>query len=174
MPRARARMLPSRGARSKARASSSPRRRDRSNTSGAAARALRLPNMWRKLGEWPIRDGYRAIVGRRYRLPSGLEHEFEIKLEGETVAVVAFTPAQEVVLVREFRPGPEAELLELPGGAIDAGEGPVEAARRELLEETGYEAVVEHVAVAFDCAYSTRRRHVCVGRDARRVAEPTP
>jgi ADP-ribose pyrophosphatase len=130
--------------------------------------------MWRKLGEWPIRDGYRAIVGRRYRLPSGLEHEFEIKLEGETVAVVAFTPAQEVVLVREFRPGPEAELLELPGGAIDAGEGPVEAARRELLEETGYEAVVEHVAVAFDCAYSTRRRHVCVGRDARRVAEPTP
>jgi len=115
-----------------------------------------------------------VLVARRYRLPSGFEREFEIKLEAATAVVLALTPEQCVVLVREFRPGVEADLLELPGGVVDVGEEPLEAARRELLEETGYSGDVELVGSMVDCAYSTRLRNVFAARVARQVAEPTP
>ena len=56
------------------------------------------------------------------------------------VAVVARTAAGGVMLVRQHRPVVGRETLELPSGHVDAGESPEQAARRELLEETGMEA----------------------------------
>jgi 8-oxo-dGTP pyrophosphatase MutT (NUDIX family) len=52
--------------------------------------------------------------------------------------VVAVTEADEIVLVWQYRFGTDALSLEIPGGVIDEGEAPIESARRELLEETGY------------------------------------
>jgi ADP-ribose pyrophosphatase len=129
---------------------------------------------WRKLGERLLYDGYRPVLGRRYVLPNGLERELEIKIEGPTAVVLALTPEDGVLLVREFRPGVEEELLELPGGAVDAGEEPPEAARRELLEETGYAGKLEYAGAMVDCAYSTRIRHTFVAQDCLKVQEPTP
>lgn len=54
------------------------------------------------------------------------------------VNVIAITPRDEVVLVEEFRHGIQDVSLELPGGVIEASEGPLEAGLRELREETGY------------------------------------
>lgn len=55
------------------------------------------------------------------------------------INVIPLTPSDEVVFVRQFRHGIGAETLEVPGGQMDPGDGtPLEAARRELLEETGY------------------------------------
>jgi 8-oxo-dGTP pyrophosphatase MutT (NUDIX family) len=56
------------------------------------------------------------------------------------VNVVALTPEEDVVLISQFRFGTQEVALEIPGGLIDPGEAPLEAARRELREETGYVA----------------------------------
>jgi 8-oxo-dGTP pyrophosphatase MutT (NUDIX family) len=54
--------------------------------------------------------------------------------------VVALTDAGELVLIWQYRFGTDDLSLEIPGGMIDPGESPMDAARRELREETGYDA----------------------------------
>jgi 8-oxo-dGTP pyrophosphatase MutT (NUDIX family) len=56
------------------------------------------------------------------------------------VSVLATTARREIVLVQQFRPVVDRETLELPSGHVEERESPQDAARRELLEETGFEA----------------------------------
>jgi ADP-ribose diphosphatase len=127
---------------------------------------------WEKMGEEVIRRGYRALIKRAFRLPNGTVADFEIKREEPTVCVVAVTGEGGVILARQFRPGPEAVLLELPGGAVEDGETPLEAIQRELLEETGYAGELHYLGQSYHCAYSTRVSHGFVATACRKVAEP--
>jgi len=63
------------------------------------------------------------------------------------VAVIALNEAQEILLIRQYRRPVAAYLWELPAGLLDVpGEPQVEAAKRELAEETGYAAAsIEHL-----------------------------
>ncbi|HEY0710833.1 MAG TPA: NUDIX hydrolase [Polyangia bacterium] len=74
------------------------------------------------------------------RLPSGREiEEYWISEFPPWGNVVAITPDDEIVLVRQYRPGIEGVYYELPAGVVDNEDHDFEAgARRELLEETGY------------------------------------
>jgi ADP-ribose pyrophosphatase len=56
------------------------------------------------------------------------------------VNVVAITKDERIVLIEQFRHGIGEITLEIPGGMIDGDESPETAARRELLEETGFSA----------------------------------
>ncbi len=56
------------------------------------------------------------------------------------VSIVALTVDDQLLLVRQFRPAVETFTLELPAGCVEPNEKPEACARRELLEETGYEA----------------------------------
>jgi len=58
-------------------------------------------------------------------------------IEHPPSVVIVVTDGGELILVRQYRPGAELEVLELPAGAIEAGESPTEAADSELAEECG-------------------------------------
>jgi ADP-ribose pyrophosphatase len=106
-----------------------------------------------------------------YRLPDGKESDFYIKKEGPAVGVLALTKNHEVILVKQFRPGPNEILNELPGGYIDKDETPEQAADRELLEETGYKGKAQLITTAYDCAYSTMKRACVVITDCEKIAD---
>jgi len=127
---------------------------------------------WEKAGEEVIYERFRRIVNRTFRLPGGQMADFEILDGADTVAILALTDADEVVLAREFRPGPEDVLLELPGGLVDPGREPLEAARLELLEETGYEGTLEAAGTVLHGAYSTKTKHIFVATRCRQVGSP--
>jgi ADP-ribose pyrophosphatase len=92
---------------------------------------------------------------------------------GDWVNVVPLTPERDVVMIRQFRHGAGAETLEIPGGMVDAGEDPMRAAVRELLEETGYRAArLEPIGtVNPNPALFGNRLHSFVAHDCVRVAE---
>lgn len=65
------------------------------------------------------------------------EHEREIVEHPGAVAIVAVDGDGTVALVRQRREAARKLLLELPAGTLEAGESPLDSARRELEEETG-------------------------------------
>jgi len=65
------------------------------------------------------------------------ENEREIVEHPGAVAIVAVDDDGAVTLVRQLREPAREELLELPAGTLAEGEAPLEAAKRELAEETG-------------------------------------
>jgi ADP-ribose pyrophosphatase len=90
--------------------------------------------------------------------------------------VLAVTEAGQIVMIWQYRFGTDALSLEIPGGVIDPGESPEEAARRELREETGYEAdQLELVSVVEpNPALQGNRCYTFLARGARLVGPMSP
>lgn len=120
---------------------------------------------WAQVGaERLAYDGFTRVVVRRYRLPDGREVDWDLLDTPPTVAVLALTDEEKVVLVEQFRPGPGRVVLSLPGGLVDPGESPLDAGTRELLEETGYAAGSVEVVARIDPINAVRPWHVVLAR----------
>jgi len=73
-------------------------------------------------------------------LPDKKYSKREIVEHPGAVAIVPITYDNKVVMVRQFRKSVEEVLLEIPAGKLEIGEEPLQCAKRELLEETGYKS----------------------------------
>lgn len=108
-------------------------------------------------------------------LPQGrtIDDYFVVE-EPDVVLVFALTTDQKLILVEQYKHGIQETCLEIPGGYLDdANEDPLEAARRELIEETGYQ-VDELTPLATFVNQPTRctnRTFVYIGTNGRRVAD---
>ncbi len=71
---------------------------------------------------------------------TGHQGDYVVLEQPDWVNVIAETPGGDLVLVKQWRHGSAEIELEIPAGLIEPGEQPVEAAKRELLEETGFGA----------------------------------
>jgi len=60
--------------------------------------------------------------------------------QNDYVSILALTPNNEVILVRQYRPTCEGFTIEIPGGLLEKNEDPLSCVKRELYEETGYKA----------------------------------
>ena len=91
---------------------------------------------------WKILESqqiYKYVRIDKCELPNGMTIDGFVLDYGDWATILALTRQQEVVLVRQYRHGAQKVILELPGGAMEAKDGsPIQSARRELLEETGY------------------------------------
>ena len=114
-----------------------------------------------------------SIVGKTMR--EGEAPYYSLRLP-DYAAVVALTESGDVLIVRQYRPAVEHETFELPSGLIDPGESPAQAAARELLEETGYEAAEVDVIGSMepDVGRLSNRIFACVARDVRAIPGRVP
>ncbi len=104
---------------------------------------------------------------------TGETHDFHILESPPWVNILPLTPREEVVLVRQQRHGIREATLELPGGLVEPGDTPREAALREMREECGYEAGrVSHLgSVHPNPAFLDNQCHMYLCREAVPTAE---
>lgn len=76
----------------------------------------------------------------RVRLPDGREAAREYVVHPGAVMIVAMLPDGRLVMERQYRYPVQQTMIEFPAGKLDAGEGGLACAQRELWEETGYKA----------------------------------
>jgi 8-oxo-dGDP phosphatase len=85
------------------------------------------------------RPPWLVLRQQRFRLPTGREiADYWISEYPPWANVVAVTPDDQVVMLRQYRPGIKDVHYEVPAGVVEPGEDIEAAARRELAEETGF------------------------------------
>ncbi len=106
------------------------------------------------------------ITVENVTFPNGTNIDLEIVRHPGASAVVPLTEDGEVVMLKQYRHAVGGTLWEIPAGTFDAGEAPLTCAKRELIEETGFEAQAwEPIGAVVPLAgYSDERIHLFLAR----------
>jgi ADP-ribose pyrophosphatase len=130
---------------------------------------------WREIQREKIADCRVFEVERSTAVSpiDGSEHDFYRVTSRDWVQIVPVTADQQVVMVRQFRHGSSEFVLEIPGGIVDEGETPADAAARECREETGFACCKLHSlgSINPNPAFHAHRLHAFYSLGAHKVGE---
>lgn len=92
---------------------------------------------------------------------------------GESVVIVPLLSEKEIIFLKQYRSSIDRWIFELPAGRVDEGEDKEEAAKRELIEETGYEATALEYVGSFYVSpgYSDEYMHLFIASGLKYVGE---
>lgn len=87
-----------------------------------------------------FRNEHIQVYSRKLKLPNEKIVNWTFTGKRDAVGVAAVFEDNSILLVKQYRPAVKMTTLEIPAGLLEEGESPIEAALRELEEETGYRA----------------------------------
>lgn len=122
-----------------------------------------------------ISEPWIKLSVQKVRLPNGkVISEFHRVAMPEYAVIVATTTDGRIIMERQYKHGVGKVSLMLPGGLIEVGEESLAAAKRELLEETGYAAEDWQFLGCFvaNANYGCGKAHIFTAKNAVRVKEP--
>jgi ADP-ribose pyrophosphatase len=132
---------------------------------------------WKVLERAPVyrADPWLSVERQKVELPDGrIIDDYHRITFPDCAGVVAHVSDGRIMVQRQYRHGPGRVCLTLPGGAMNPGESPLQAAQRELREETGYEARDWKPLGSFtlNANYGCGTMHIFSATDAERTGQP--
>lgn len=96
------------------------------------------------------------------KLPNGRVSRRDVVRHHGAVAIVALTESGKIALVRQYRTALDRVTVEIPAGKLEPGEDPLDCAKRELKEETGFVAgrIAYLTTLASSCGFSDELIHL--------------
>ncbi len=126
----------------------------------------------KKVAEYPILDVY-SVERVSFDGYQGSYIELRPPLWVNVIAVVEQEGVPHYLMVKQFRHGSERITAEFPAGVVDPGEEPLVAAKRELLEETGYQAekLIEIGNISPNPAIMSNRVYTYLAVNPKKIAD---
>ncbi|NRA74631.1 MAG: NUDIX hydrolase, partial [Planctomycetes bacterium] len=114
-----------------------------------------------------------VMFTRRERLPDGRVVDRDVLRHPGAAAILPLLGEDRLILIEQYRPAVGHNVLEIPAGLIEPGEEPIECARREVREETGFEAgkVTPLLEILPATGFSDERMYIFVAEDLNFVGQ---
>jgi ADP-ribose pyrophosphatase len=129
---------------------------------------------WKQIKEVPYKTDYRKMSRVTFKLSNGQLADFDIIKGNKLVSVFAVTQDDKILLIRQFRPGPQKVVFDLAGGGVNLSESPKAAAKRELLEETGHAGQLYFLGTTVNGPYDSAIRYNFIAQKCKKISNPAP
>jgi len=127
---------------------------------------------WKKIKTRRVYDGFKKIDRTTFKLQDGRLRDFDVfTIDCPVAAVVGITKDKKAILTKQYRPGPEKIFYEFSAGNVEKGETPLQAAKREFLEETGYTGQFQKIGLRHNTPFGKTITHYYLAENCHKVTD---